>query len=174
MTTQAEHINPALRGWRWLMSMGIAVPLIGGAAIVLFTVITFVSPNYHASRSKDVGKQSDYQIGAPIFFENERFWVVKLAENDMIALYDRDPITGCTVPWNPNLEVLGLHGWFRDACSDSTYDLSGNCFDGPCLIGLNRLPITPDATTGVLTVDMVDGGRGALRDDAAEPVSPPQ
>lgn len=174
MTTQTEHINPVLRGWRWLMAMGIAVPLIAGAAIVLFAVITFVSPNYHATRDKEVGPESDYAIGAPIFFEHDRFWVVKLAPGEVIALYDRDPITGCTVPWNPNLEDLGVRGWFRDACSDSTYDLSGACFDGPCKIGLNRLPVTTDPTSGNLIVNMVDGGRGALRDDAAKPVSPPQ
>ena len=174
MTTQTEHINPALRGWRWLMSIGVAVPLVAGAAIVLFAVITWASPNYHATRSKDVGKVTDYSIGAPIFFESDRFWVVRIAENEVIALYDRDPITGCTVPWNPSLTALGTRGWFRDACSDSTYDLSGACFDGPCKIGLNRLQVNTDATTSDLVVDMVDGGRGALRDDAAQPVSPPQ
>lgn len=156
------------------MSMGIAVPLIGGASIVLFAVITFVSPNYHASRSKDIGAQTDFTIGAPKFFEDERFWVVKLAEDDVIALYDRDPITGCHYEWKASYEVLGLRGWFRDSCSDSVYDLSGNCFYGPCLIGLNRLPVTTDPKSGDLIVNMVDGGRGAFRDDAAKPVSPPQ
>ena len=174
MTTQTEHIHPALRGWRWLMSMGIAVPLIGGAAIVLFAVITFVSPNYHATREKDVGPESDYTIGAPIFFKTERFWVVKIAKGEVIALYDRDPISGCTIQWGPRLELLGVHGWFRDSCSDSMYDISGACFDGPCKIGLNRLPVTTDSTNGNLIVNMVDGGRGALRDDAAQPLSPPQ
>lgn len=173
MTTQTEHVNPALRGWRWLMSMGIAVPLIGGAAIVLFAVITFVSPNYHATQEKNVGSPDNYAIGAPIFFEHDRFWVVKLAEGAVIGLYDRDPISGCTLLWKPELEVLGVRGWFRDSCSESTYDLSGACFDGPCLIGLNRLPVTTDAT-GDLIVNMRDGGRGAFRDDAAQPVSPPQ
>jgi hypothetical protein len=172
MTTQTDQINPAARGWRWLMSMGLAVPLLGGFAIAIFALITFVSPSYHATRETNVGQESEYAIGAPIYFESERFWVVRLAPGEVIALYDRDPITGCTVPWNPNLQVLGTSGWFRDACSDSTYDLAGNCFYGPCQIGLNRLAVTTDASTGELIVNQRDGGRGALRDDAAKPVTP--
>jgi Rieske Fe-S protein len=156
------------------MAMGIGVPLIAGVALILLALITYVSPQYHASRQTDVGKSSDYAIGAPKYYETERFWVVKLAEGQIIALYDRDPISGCTVPWSPDLTVLGKTGWFRDACSDSTYDLSGACFYGPCLIGLNRIAVST-AANGDIIVDMSkDGGRGALRDDAAEPVTPPQ
>jgi hypothetical protein len=174
MTTQTEHINPATRGWRWLMSMGIAVPLIAGVVLLILAAITFISPNYHATRERDVGVESDFTVGQPKFYEHDRFWVVRLAPGEVIALYDRDPISGCTVPWNKNLEVLGVKGWFRDACSDSTYDLGGNCFYGPCLIGMNRLPVATDATNGHLIVDLKDGGHGALRDDNAVPVSPPQ
>jgi hypothetical protein len=156
-----------------MMSMGIAVPLVAGVLIVLLAAITFVSPKYHATRDKNVGPESNYAIGAPEFFKTDRFWVVKIADGAVIALYDRDPITGCTIQWGPELQLLGAHGWFRDSCSNSMYDLSGACFDGPCLIGLNRLPITTDPT-GDLIVNMRDGGRGPFRDDAAQPVSPPQ
>ena len=156
------------------MAMGIGVPLIAGLAIILLGLITYVSPNYHATRQTDVGQSSSYAIGAPpTYYEDERFWVVKLAEGQIIALYDRDPISGCTVPWNKDLQLLGTKGWFRDACSDSTYDLSGSCFFGPCQIGLNRLAVSTVAN-GDIVVDMTDGGRGALRDDAAKPVVPPQ
>jgi hypothetical protein len=154
--------------------MGIGVPLIAGVVLILLALMTYVSPGYHASRQTDVGRASDYTIGLPKYYETERFWVVKLTEGQMIALYDRDPISGCTVPWNKQLTVLGKTGWFRDACSDSTYDLAGNCFYGPCLIGLNRIAVST-AANGDIIVDMSkDGGRGALRDDAAEPVMPPQ
>jgi hypothetical protein len=173
MATDTGRLRIARRGWRWLMAMGIGVPLIAGLAIVLLAVITYVSPNYHATRQTDVGPPANYAIDAPIYYEAQRFWVVKLTEGQIIALYDRDPISGCTVPWNKDLQVLGAKGWFRDACSDSTYDLSGSCFFGPCQIGLNRLAVST-AANGDIIVDMTDGGRGALRDDAARPIVPPQ
>lgn len=155
------------------MAMGVGVPIIAGLALVLLAVITWVSPEYHATRTTDVGPPSKYSIGLPVYFEDKRFWVVKLAEGQIIALYDYDPITGCNVPWNKNLVVLGTKGWFQDACSDSTYDLAGNCFAGGCQIGLNRLAVST-APNGDVVVDMTNGGRGALRDDAAKPVIPPQ
>jgi Rieske Fe-S protein len=173
MATDTGHLSVARRGWRWLMAMGIGVPLIAGLAIILLAVITYVSPNYHATRQTDVGQPVNFAIDAPVYFETQRFWVVKIAEGQIIALYDRDPISGCTVPWNKDLQVLGTKGWFRDACSDSTYDLSGSCFFGPCQIGLNRLAVST-AASGDIVVDMTDGGRGALRDDAAKPVIRPQ
>ena len=145
-----------------------------GLAIILLALITYVSPSYHATRQTDVGQPADYTIGAPpTYHEDERFWVVKLAEGQIVALYDRDPISGCTLKWNKDLQVLGTKGWFRDACSDSTYDLSGSCFFGPCQIGLNRLAVST-AANGDIVVDMTNGGRGAVRDDAAKPVVPPQ
>jgi hypothetical protein len=173
MATDTGRLRIARRGWRWLMAMGIGVPLIAGLAIILLAAITYLSPNYHATRQTDVGQPSNYAIGAPVYYETQRFWVVKITEGQIIALYDRDPISGCTVPWNKDLQVLGAKGWFRDACSDSTYDLSGSCFFGPCQIGLNRLAVST-AANGDIIVDMTDGGRGALRDDAARPIVPPQ
>jgi hypothetical protein len=155
------------------MAMGIGVPLIAGLAIVLLAVITYVSPNYHATRQTDVGQPSSLAIDAPVYYSEQGFWVVNLAENSIIALYDRDPISGCNLEWRSDFEALGLHGWFHDACSESVYDLSGSCFSGPCQIGLNRLTVTT-ASNGDVVVNQTNGGRGALRDDAARPINPPQ
>jgi nitrite reductase/ring-hydroxylating ferredoxin subunit len=107
-----------------------------------------------------------------VFFEEERFWVLKQPSGEIIALYDRDPLTGCTVPWDPNRELLGKTGWFHDACSQSVYDLTGACFSGPCEIGLNRLNVRE--VDGAVIVDMSDGGRGALRSENGEPLNPPR
>jgi hypothetical protein len=173
MATDTGRLRIARRGWRWLMAMGIGVPLIAGLAIMSLAVITYVSPNYHATRQTDVGPPAKYKIDAPVFYSVQGFWVVKLTENSIIALYNRDPITGCNLEWRSDFETLGLRGWFHDACSESVYDLSGSCFFGPCQIGLNRLAVST-ATNGDIVVDMTDGGRGAVRDDAARPIVPPQ
>jgi hypothetical protein len=156
------------------MAMGVGVPLIAGLVILLLALITAISPKYHASRQADVGLASNYAIGAPIYYPDEPVWVVKLAEGEVIALYDRDPISGCGIEWRSDLIVLGKTGWFRDSCSDSTYDLSGACFYGPCLIGLNRIAVSTNADGHVIVDMSQDGGRGALRDDDAVPIVPSQ
>jgi hypothetical protein len=148
------------------------VPLIAGAALVLLVIITWVSPRYEATRSVNIGPASTYAVGQPVYHESDRFWVVKVPSGEVLALYDRDPITGCTVPWDPNYVFLGVKGWFRDACSRSIYDMQGACFDGPCVIGLNRLAINED-TNGELVVDMNSGGAGPIRTPGATPLTLP-
>ena len=165
-------MNPAARGWRWLLSMGLAVPLICGLAVAALAIITLISPRFVATRTVNVGPASDYAVGSPVYHESDRFWVVKLASGEMLALYDRDPLTGCTVPWDPNYVMLGITGWFRDACSRSVYDLQGGCFEGACVIGMNRLSIKED-TTGDFVVDMNNGGAGPIRTPGATPLSQP-
>jgi hypothetical protein len=172
MAADTGRINPAARGWRWLLGMGLGVPLIAGGALILLVVITWVSPRFEATRTVNVGPASDYAAGKPIFHEDDRFWVSKLASGEVLALYDRDPLTGCTVPWDPNYVLLGVTGWFRDACSRSVYDMQGACFDGPCVIGLNRLAVHEDAN-GDLVVDMDNGTSGPIRTPGATPLSPP-
>ncbi len=173
MATDTGHLSVARRGWRWLMAMGIGVPLIAGLALILLAAITWVSPHYHASQQTDVGPQSSLAIDAPVFYSVQGFWVVKIAENSVIALYNRDPVSGCSLEWRSDFVALGQRGWFHDACSESVYDLSGSCFAGPCQIGLNRLAVSTGAN-GDIIVNQANGGRGALRDDAAKPVIPPQ
>jgi hypothetical protein len=172
MATDSGRINPALRSWRWLLAMGLGVPLIAGVALVLLVILTWVSPRYEATRTVNIGPAAQYNVGSPVYHEDDRFWVAKLPSGDVIALYDRDPITGCTVPWDEKYSFLGVTGWFRDACSRSVYDLQGACFAGPCVIGLNRLAVTEDES-GDLIVDMDNGTSGPIRTAAATPLSPP-
>jgi hypothetical protein len=172
MTTNTTRMNPAARGWRWLVNMGIAVPLIAGLVVGLLAFITFVSPRFIATQTVNVGPASTYAVGSPIYFEDERFWVVKLESGEMLALYDRDPLTGCTVPWDPNYETLGVTGWFRDACSRSIYDLQGACFSEACAVGLNRLEMKED-TNGDYIVNKNAGGAGPVRTAGATPLSAP-
>ncbi len=68
---------------------------------------------------------------------------------------------------------MGKKGWFRDACSGSTYDLTGACFDGPCDYGLNTLDLRIDDNQHVI-VDLRQGHHGILRTDNGDPVNPPQ
>lgn len=172
MTTNTARMNPLLRGWRWLLNMGLAVPLIAGIVVALLAFITLISPRFVATATVDIGPASDYAVGSPKYFEDERFWVVKLESGEILALYDRDPLTGCTVPWDANYDFLGVTGWFRDACSRSVYDLQGACFIESCVVGLNRLKVSQDSN-GEYVVNKNAGGAGPVRTEGAVPLSPP-
>jgi len=172
MATESGSISTFGRGWRWLNRFGLAVPLIIGAFLAVLVAITAISPRYQSPQTVNAGPMGDYDVAAPVFFEEERFWLVQPTAGEFIALYDRDPITGCTVPFDKNREFLGRTGWFRDACSESSYDLTGACFGGACIIGMNRLDL--EIVDGEITVDTRGGTHGVLREDNGDPVNPPQ
>ena len=81
----------------------------------------------------------------------------------MLALYDRDPLTGCTVPWDASYEMLGVHRLVPRRLQPLAYDLQGACFEGPCVVGLNRLEINEDT----------DGTSSSTRTTAARARSAP-
>ena len=162
----------AVRGIRWVWAMGLGVPILLGLVLVgLALMAVYTDPGYRAPKEINAGSLAAFPASAPKFYEDQRFWLVKLPSGEAIALYDRDPISGCTVPWNPNLEFMGRKGWFHDACSPSLYDLQGACFDGPCEIGLNRL--RTEIVDGEIVVYLREAGdHGPLRSDNGEPLTP--
>jgi nitrite reductase/ring-hydroxylating ferredoxin subunit len=172
MTTDTERLSAPRRGLRWLWSAGLAVPIILGAALVVIVAITFVSPRYITPREVRAGSVTEYTVGQPRYFEEQRFWLVQLPDGEFVALYDRDPITGCALPWGIGFEHMGRTGWFRDACSGAIYDLTGACFGGPCEIGLNRLNVRIE--DGEIIVNPRNGPHGQLRSENGIPVNPPQ
>jgi hypothetical protein len=152
--------------------MGLAIPLTVGAALVGLVLITLASDMYEAPDVLEAGRSGDYEAGVPVQFADDEFWLVKLEASDAVALYDRDPISGCALVWGAEYEFMGRSGWFRDACTGSTYDLTGACFAGPCEIGLNRYDLSIEGET--IMVDPRNGGRGQLRIENGDPVNPPQ
>jgi nitrite reductase/ring-hydroxylating ferredoxin subunit len=172
MTAQTQRFSPFGRGWRFLNRFGLLVPLIIGAFLAVLVTITAVSPRYHTPNTVNAGNPADYAIAEPHYFEEQRFWLVKLPDGEFVALYNRDPVTGCALPWGIKYEHMGLTGWFRDACSSSVYDLTGACFGGACEVGLNRLNV--NLIDGELIVDPRDGPHGTIRADNGDPVNPPQ
>lgn len=176
-TAGKQRISLLTRGWRWLNRFGLAVPLIIGAALAVMVTITAVSPRYHTPTEINSGSPGEYAVGEPHSFEEQRFWLVHLPDGEFVALYDRDPATGCSLLWGRSYDFMSRTGWFRDACSGSIYDLTGACFGGPCNVGLNRLSVTlvdgPDGQAELI-VDPRDGPHGAFRSENGEPVNPPQ
>ena len=63
----------------------------------------------------------------PVRFPLGRFYISHLKEGEegspggILALYQKCPHLGCTVPWRPDFEFGGSKGWFRCPCHGSTY-----------------------------------------------------
>ena len=109
-------------------------------------------------------------MNEPKFFEEENFWLVRLEGDEMIALYDRDPYSGCNLTWGAGHEHMGRTGWIVDPCAGNVYDVTGACFGGPCEVGLNRLEVRME--NGEIIVDPNEGGHGPLRSENGDPVNP--
>jgi len=164
--------NPAKGFFLWLWKMGLAIPLGMGAILVLLVLMTLASPLYEAPTEVNVGSPDRFEIGEPQIFKEQDFWLVRVSETDFVAIYDRDPASGCGLVWAPNHEHMGRTGWFRDVCSNSTYDLAGSCYGPGCLIGLNLYDL--EIVNGEIIVDARNGSRGLLAEDSGDPVNPPQ
>ena len=65
--------------------------------------------------------------GDPVRFPTGRFYLAHLAPGQegspggILALYQKCPHLGCTVPWRPDFEFGGTKGWYRCPCHGSTY-----------------------------------------------------
>jgi cytochrome b6-f complex iron-sulfur subunit len=67
----------------------------------------------------------------------------------LLALSDRCPRQGCTVPWRPDFEWSGFIGWFRCPCCGSTFTKAGLRVFGPAARSLDTFPIVAVSQHGV-------------------------
>ncbi|HET9475866.1 MAG TPA: hypothetical protein VFP63_00085 [Dehalococcoidia bacterium] len=159
--------------WRRLSTLGIAIPLLMGVVLVILVLMSFTRDAYEPPVLVTAGTIGQYEPGEPKLFEDEKIWMVRLPETDqMLALYGADPVSRCLATWDPTWELRGSLGWFRDTCQGSTYDLAGNCFDGPCDRGLSRFKVTLQQADVIVSLTELEPG--APRDDGAEPVVAPR
>ncbi len=137
--------SPSPRPRFRLPRRGIALALVAAAAtaaLVVFAVFAWpVGSHVEPVRWVDAGALGEIPVNEPVRFPEQRFWLVKLESDEVLALYQRDPHRGCTVPWRPDFRFMGRTGWFRNPCYGETYDIQGRCVSGPCIRGLDRFEV---------------------------------
>jgi nitrite reductase/ring-hydroxylating ferredoxin subunit len=106
----------------------------------------------------NAGAASEFAVNKPVRFREHHFWLVKLNDRHFQALLTRDPHLGCTIPWRPDFEFGGKTGWFRNPCHNETYDLTGRCFFGPCLRGMDRYTVKVQGDNVLVDTDAVELG----------------
>ena len=81
----------------------------------------------------------------------------------LLALYQKCPHLGCTVPWRADFaakETAGVKGWFRCPCHASTYSKAGVRVAGPAPRSMDTMPVRrlSDGSLEVDTSAVLPGG----------------
>lgn len=129
----------------WLVMGGVAL------AEMLWIVVSFLRP-----RAKDAGdKTAESEVVAgPVeqfkpdsvtAFQRGRFYLVRLADGELLALSRRCTHLGCTVPWDPTQRV------FACPCHASVFDMRGQVLRPPAPRALDRYPVRIE--NGMVKVD---------------------
>ena len=151
-----------------------------GAAIVGGWGIDFLWPKGIAGFGApvDVSASRIPAPGAdPVHIVEGRVWLVNIPAGEadspggLLALYQKCPHLGCTVPWRAEFDFGGRKGWFRCPCHGSTFTKEGGVLvSGPSPRPLDTMSITfkPTGDIIVQTGQIREGGQ----DNPKRAVSP--
>ena len=142
-----------------------------GAAIVGGWGIDFLWPKKITGFGApvDVAASKILAPGAdPVHVVEGRCWLVNIPAGEaespggLLALYQKCPHLGCTVPWRAEFDFGGKKGWFRCPCHGSTFTKEGGILvSGPSPRPLDTMAITfkPTGDITVQTGQIRQGGQ---------------
>ncbi|MSQ41610.1 MAG: hypothetical protein EXR65_01010 [Dehalococcoidia bacterium] len=150
--------------WPAIALFGIVV--LGGLIGIGACVAAFVSSVPHRTLEVPL---SDLMPGAPRFYPRISFgadaagntlgvWLVRRGGGGVLALYSRDPLSGCHVPWRTDTSFGGVSPVFRAECSGSAWDAEGARLSGPAPRGLDRFDATVAETTASVDLERLQLG----------------
>jgi len=104
----------------------------------------------------NAGRIEEYESGEPTHFIREGFWLVRVGDDLVLALSDRDTHANfsgeeCRIVWRPDAVIDARYGWFRGRCSGSMFNVNGRLVSGPSPRSMDRYAIT--VTGGAIAVD---------------------
>jgi cytochrome b6-f complex iron-sulfur subunit len=121
----------------------------------------------------------------PVRIVEGRFWLVNLkagktpngeeTPGGLLALWQKCPHLGCTVPWRADFEFQSRKGWFRCPCHGSTYTKEGGILvAGPAPRPLDVFPleVQSDRSIVVQTGRAYEGTGGPDNPKLAAPWEP--
>ena len=104
----------------------------------------------------------------PVHITKGRFWLVNIpagvadSPGGLLALYQKCPHLGCTVPWRADFDFGGKKGWFRCPCHGSTFTKDGGVLvSGPSSRNMDTMAIAfkPNGDITVQTGQIKGGGQ---------------
>lgn len=81
------------------------------------------------------GSLDDFPVGTVTRVREGRFYIARLSENELIALYWKCPHLGCTVPYNEGQKL------FVCPCHGSVYEMTGQNIAGPAPRPMDYMPV---------------------------------
>ena len=136
----------AFMGWS-------TIALVTLQAVVAFLFFFWPRKTSTFGSKVSAGNPADYKVGDVKYFVQGKFYLSRLQEG-FIALYQKCPHVGCTVPWRPEFtheKAPGQTGLFRCPCHGSTYLPNGQIIFGPAPRPMDYMRITNEG--GTLMVD---------------------
>lgn len=129
-------------GITWLFSL---FALFGQAGIGLFRFITpRIEPGGFGGKVT-AGRVEEFILGTVSRIQKGRFYISRLEDGGFLALWQRCPHLGCTVPW------LETEERFHCPCHSSIFDPTGNLISGPAPRPMDLFPI--EIVEGEVVVD---------------------
>ncbi len=126
------------------------IALVSLQAVVAFLFFFWPRKTGTFGSRVSVGSPNDFKVGDVKYFVEGKFYLTRLEEGFM-ALYQKCPHVGCTVPWRPEFQFGDRTGWFRCPCHGSTYDRTGQIVFGPAPRPMDFMRIVNES--GRLVVD---------------------
>ncbi len=137
-------------GYAWVLSL---VGLFGQAGAALFTFFQpRIVPGQYGGQVA-AGQVGEFQPGTVSHIQRGRFYISRLEDGSMLALWHRCTHLGCTVPWNE------AEGQFHCPCHSSIFNTKGEVISGPAPRPLDLFPI--EIVDGRVVVDT---SRSIVRD----------
>ena len=171
MTVNGDTASWGRRLATWPWRIGLGVPLLAGVVLAVGAIISLASGGYVHPKILDAGRVEKFTPDAPKLLDEENVWVVRLAQTEFVALYDRGLESKCPLQWRREFEFMGRTGWFEDTCNGYVYDLTGRCFSGACRgFLLDRFNVT--LSGGTVEVDLRALQSPAPANPLATPLTP--
>lgn len=129
-------------GWAWAVSLA---GLFGQAGMALFS---FLKPRRMPGAFGSVvvaGALAEFKPGTVSFVQAGRFYISRLEDGSVLALWQRCTHLGCTVPWRED------EGQFHCPCHSSLFNRQGEVIGGPAPRPLDLFPMS--LKDGNLVVD---------------------
>jgi cytochrome b6-f complex iron-sulfur subunit len=167
----ARAISADEPGRRSFIKIGFWGTMGAFAALALYQFMDFFWPRGVVGFGGRVsaGKVTDYPPGGEPKRNNEgRFYMVHVTPEKggegqyrgLLALWQRCPHLGCTVPWRGDSNFEGTQGWFLCPCHGSRYSYAGVRVFGPAPRSMDTMKITVDASGNIVvdTAEITEGG----------------
>lgn len=178
----AWQTGPHSRGHRaWMVLAPLTMLGIAAGAVIVVVLVRSVLPGVHSYPDELTVPLSDLEPGMPRHYDIEGLgedpfgraygvWVVLQLDGEVDAFLDRDPHTGCTLPWDADYpldfgvdQFLGHEpGAFKANCGGWVFLKTGEIVFGASPRGLDGFAVDIDGS--LARVDLTRVRLGTCRD----------